>query len=101
MSLSPFFKSPLTDFSGAVVSHQWGGRCANLELKALDCLEAYGLDRGVKVCESLILDFQECSLRTKENQRYLAMRAERERQYKSGERSKEDRYAPSPQPDSY
>ena len=72
-----------------------------MELKALDCLEAYGLTRGVTKCEDLITDFQECSLRVKEVSRYVAMRSERERQYHAGERTKENRYAPPPKPDSY
>lgn len=101
MSLSPFFKSPLTDFTGTVISHQYGSRCGPYELKALDCLEAYGLDKGYKVCLDLVTDFQECAIRTKEYGRYLAMRNERERQYRAGERSKEDRYAEPPKADSY
>ncbi|XP_044265015.1 uncharacterized protein LOC123011577 [Tribolium madens] len=101
MSLSPAFKSPFTDLTGALLSHQWGGRCADMELRALDCLEAYGLDKGIKKCETLITDFQECALRTKELARYSAMKAERERQYKAGERTKEDRYAEPPRVDGY
>ncbi|KAH0817791.1 NADH dehydrogenase [ubiquinone] iron-sulfur protein 5 [Tenebrio molitor] len=101
MSLSPIWKSPFTDFTGAIVSHQWGGRCADMEMRALDCLEAYGLDRGVKKCETLITDFQECALRKKEMGRIVAMHHERRRQYNAGERSKEDRYAPPPKPESF
>lgn len=101
MSLSPAFKSPFTDLTGAILSHQWGGRCNEFELRALDCLEAYGLDLGVKKCEALITDFQECSLRVKETARYMAMRSERERQYRAGERTKENRYAETPRPDGY
>ncbi|KAJ8961013.1 hypothetical protein NQ317_000302 [Molorchus minor] len=51
MSLSPWLKSPFTDLTGSVVTHQWFGACADMELKALDCIEAYGLDRGLKVCD--------------------------------------------------
>lgn len=101
MVLSPWLKSPFTDLSGALTSHQWGSECANLEMKALDCLEAYGLNKGHEKCTDLIDDFKECSLRFKQNQRILAMREERNRQYTSGERSKENRYAEGPAPDSY
>lgn len=100
MSLSPFFKSPFTDMTGAVVSHQWDGPCAALEMKTLDCLEAYGLDRGVNICQDLVKDFQECSTRHIETLRVMAMMKERDRQYAAGERSKEERYAAPPVTDS-
>ncbi|KAJ8964679.1 hypothetical protein NQ314_004711 [Rhamnusium bicolor] len=101
MSLSPWLKSPFTDLTGAVVSHQWYGECADFELRALDCLEAYGLDRGLKKCDLLIQDFQECSRKTKQFQRLTAMRLERHRQHFAGERSKENKWAKSPADDSY
>nr|CAH7738716.1 unnamed protein product [Callosobruchus chinensis] len=33
----PVLKSPLTDLTQALVSHQWYGECADMEMKALDC----------------------------------------------------------------
>ncbi|KAJ8962784.1 hypothetical protein NQ318_001183 [Aromia moschata] len=101
MSLSPWLKSPFTDLTGAVISHQWFGECAGIEMKALDCMEAYGIDRGIKECHLLLEDFKECSLKTKQFQRMDAMRFERHRQYFKGERSKEDHYAKSPTADSF
>lgn len=101
MSLSPWLRSPLTDLTGAIVSHQWYSPCADMELKVLDCLEAYGLDRGIQKCDVLIEDFNECALKTKQFKRIVAMRIERQRQYLKSERSKEDHYAKGPAPDSY
>ncbi|KAJ8925265.1 hypothetical protein NQ315_009093 [Exocentrus adspersus] len=101
MSLSPWLKSPFTDLTGAIVSHQWYDECADIELKALDCLEAYGLDRGIKKCDTLMKDFTECSLKIKQFKRMFALRFERQRQYLMGERSKEDHYAKAPEYDSY
>lgn len=101
MSLSPWLKSPFTDLTGALVSHQWYGHCADMEMKALDCLEAYGLDKGLKKCDLLIKDFTECTLKIKQFKRANAMRWERNRQYWAGERSKEDLWAKSPTNDSY
>ncbi|KAB0803520.1 hypothetical protein PPYR_02663 [Photinus pyralis] len=95
MSLSPFLRSPFTDLTGAMVSHQWYGQCADMELKVMDCLEAYGVDKGRKKCDTLIQDFQECASRKIRNQRIIEMRQERHRQYKAGERSKEDLYVPT------
>ncbi|CAH1962061.1 unnamed protein product [Acanthoscelides obtectus] len=99
--ISPWLKSPLTDLTQAMVSHQWYGACADMEMKALDCLEAYGLDRGLTRCETLIKDFQECAQKNKQYKRITAMRLERHRQVFAGERSKAERYAPGPPHDSY
>ncbi|CAG9862916.1 unnamed protein product [Phyllotreta striolata] len=101
MSVSPWLKSPFTDLTGALVSHQWYGKCADLELKVMDCLEAHGLNKGVQVCKDIMDDFKECAYRAKQQKRYTAMVKERERQYAAGERTKEDRYAPGPPTDSY
>ncbi|XP_066143968.1 uncharacterized protein ND-15 [Euwallacea fornicatus] len=97
--LTPYLKSPFTDFTGAVISSQWGDQpCRDMEMKALDCLEAYGIDRGItlKKCETLINDFRECSMKIKQKSRVQAMNAERMRQYKAGERTKENMYSKNP-----
>lgn len=60
MSLGPFFKSPLTDLTGCVINHQMYDKCADMEMNVMDCLEAYGIERGMKKCKILIDDFQEC-----------------------------------------
>lgn len=97
--LSPYLKSPLTDMTGVVTSHQWGNsQCKELEMKTLDCLEAYGLDRGIKKCDELIKDFGECSTKRKQIERINIMRMERHRQHFAGERSKEDKYSKNPPP---
>ncbi|KAG5879118.1 hypothetical protein JTB14_031665 [Gonioctena quinquepunctata] len=101
MSLSPWLKSPFTDLTGSLISHQWYGECADMEMRALDCLEAYGLDRGLQKCDLLVQDFKECSLKTKQFKRIVAMRNERHRQHLSGERSKEEKWAKPPTYDSY
>lgn len=83
------------------MNHQWHGPCREMELKMMDCLEAYGLDRGAQKCDAIIKDFQECAGRDKQSRRTLVMRLERNRQYYAGERKKEDLYAPAPTPDSF
>lgn len=97
----PWLKCFLTDFTGDHFSSQYFGRCAKLESKFLDCMEAYGLYKGLKKCDDLMMDFKECVQRQKQFARIDAMRNERMRQYRSGERSKENLYAPTPQDDSY
>lgn len=102
MSLySPPLKTPLTDLTGCLISHQWEGRCKDFEMRAVDCLEAYGLLRGQEKCKDLLDDFKECATRKIRDARLGAMRMERRRQYWMGERSKEERYAIPPKPDSY
>ncbi|KAL1501990.1 hypothetical protein ABEB36_007206 [Hypothenemus hampei] len=95
--LTPYFKSPFTDFFNDVISAQWGGGpCADLELKALDCLEAYGFSKGLQQCQQQLKDFEECIMKIKQFKRLDAMEKERQRQYKSGERSKEEIYSKNP-----
>lgn len=101
MSLTPFMKSCFTDLTGATTSHQWISKCGELEMKTLDCFDAYGVDRGLKKCEDLIDDFRECALRVNQMKRINAMDWERRRQYWAGERSKENLYAKAPPTDSY
>ncbi|ENN79485.1 hypothetical protein YQE_04129, partial [Dendroctonus ponderosae] len=101
--LTPFFKSPLTDLTGSVISSQWGdGPCRDMEMKALDCLDAYGIRRGEVKCAELIKNFDECSVKIKQMNRTTAMRLERHRQHFAGERSKEDKYSKNPpSPETY
>lgn len=93
---SPPVRTPFTDLTGAIISHQWHGSCADMEMKVIDCLDAYGLTRGKVKCKDLMDDFKECYMRTKQRSRVEAMKDERERQYKAGERSDEDHYLPAP-----
>lgn len=60
MSMSPFFRTPLTDLTACVVNHQQYDKCGEHEMRKLECLEAYGMDLGLKKCKLLIEDFQEC-----------------------------------------
>lgn len=99
--LSPFFKSPITDITGVLISHQWFGKCQELEEKALDCMEAYGLIRGERECKPLLNDLKECTLQKKQFARFSAMVEERDRQIKAGEKTKEQLLTKSPTPDSY
>lgn len=96
----PWLKSPFTDF-GDLFSEQYFGRCADLELKAIDCMEAYGVNRGLKKCDDLLKDLRECVHKDKQYERITAMRNERQRQWREGERSNKDQYAPGPKDDSY
>ncbi|CAF4914760.1 unnamed protein product [Pieris macdunnoughi] len=100
MSISPFLRSPFTDITGGLVSHQMLGKCQKEEMRYMDCLEAYGLERGRKKCAYLIEDFQECQTNTKQFKRFMAMRKERERQIAEGTLTGDKKYV-TPRIDSY
>lgn len=69
-TISPFFRSPITDLTGGLISHQLFGRCAKQEMDMADCLEAYGLDRGFRKCRDIIGDFIECHTLSKQFRRF-------------------------------
>lgn len=71
MSISPYLRSPFSDVTGGLISHQMLGRCQKEEMRYMDCLEAYGLERGKKKCEFLFDDYHECQTLTKQFKRFL------------------------------
>lgn len=64
--LSPYFRSPFTDVFGSMINHQQYGRCGRFELNMMECMEAYGLEKGRVKCAKLIDDFNECQSLTKQ-----------------------------------
>lgn len=69
--LSPYFRSPLTDVFGSLINHQQYGKCAKFELQMMECMEAYGYDKGKVKCSDLIEDFNECQTMTKQFLRHM------------------------------
>lgn len=58
--------------TGGLVMHSNGeGRCAAFEMKMMNCLEAYGEERGAEKCDLIIQDFQECVGMKKQNDRLI------------------------------
>ncbi|XP_045502228.1 NADH dehydrogenase [ubiquinone] iron-sulfur protein 5-like [Colias croceus] len=100
MSISPFLRSPFTDLTGGMFSHQLLGTCQKEEMRYMDCLEAYGLDRGRNKCAYLFADFHECQTKTKQFKRFAAMRKERERQIAEGKLTGDKQYV-TPRIDSF
>lgn len=121
MDVTPFLRIPLTDFTSSLMNMQMYERCGNFEMNYIDCLEAYGGERGKTKCKDLLEDLRECCTREKQFLRikvipsniriinrfsllmliFQAMRDERKRQYEAGERKKEELYAESPKHDAY
>ncbi|GBP27266.1 NADH dehydrogenase iron-sulfur protein 5 [Eumeta japonica] len=100
MTLSPFFRSPFTDITAGMTSHQMLDRCQKEEMKAMDCMEAYGVERGKVKCRDLLDDFHECHTHTKQFKRFCAMRDEREKQIREGTLTGDKKYV-SPKVDSF
>ncbi|XP_076317341.1 NADH dehydrogenase (ubiquinone) 15 kDa subunit isoform X2 [Tachypleus tridentatus] len=96
-----FIRTPFTDFFGCLGASQGNLRCRDFELNMMNCLEAYGLRNGSEMCKNEIDDYKECRSQKKQIKRVEAMQKERQRQYKSGERSKSNLYAEPPKLDSY
>lgn len=69
--LSPVIRTPVTDLFGSVINHQQYGRCTRFEMNMMECLEAYGLDKGKVKCVDLIDDFNECHYSTKQYLRHM------------------------------
>lgn len=63
--LTPFFRSPFTDFTGGLINAQHYDKCGEFELDMMECVEAYGQDRGKLKCRDLIDDFHECMSKAK------------------------------------
>ena len=97
----PFFRSPFMDLTGSLINHQTYGRCEDFEMSVMNCLEAYGAERGAKKCKDLIDDFHECSSLKKQMMHAEAMKEARQRQYKAGERTKANYYAEAPKVDAF
>ncbi|XP_011502399.1 PREDICTED: uncharacterized protein LOC105365839 [Ceratosolen solmsi marchali] len=73
--------------------------CVNFELRMIDCLEAYGMYKGMKECEDFITDINECLWSLKSRKSVFKVREELISQYKKGERK--DCFAKSPLFDIY
>uniref|UniRef100_A0A2A4JPM8 Uncharacterized protein n=1 Tax=Heliothis virescens TaxID=7102 RepID=A0A2A4JPM8_HELVI len=76
------------------------GRCQQQEMALMDCLEAYGLGRGVKKCAYLVDDYRECQTSMKQFKRFYEMRRERDRQIALGKLTGDKMYC-TPVIDSY
>ncbi|KAI5642953.1 NADH:ubiquinone oxidoreductase, NDUFS5-15kDa domain-containing protein [Phthorimaea operculella] len=76
------------------------GRCQKEEIRYMDCLEAYGLERGKVKCKNLFADYHECQTLTLQYKRFMAMRRERDRQIAEGKLKGDEKYV-TPRIDSY
>ena len=70
MSVSPFLRTPFTDLTGSLINHQQYDKCGEMEMNMMECMEAYGMDKGIRKCSDLIDDFKECSSMRKQLLRF-------------------------------
>ncbi|OTF70881.1 NADH:ubiquinone oxidoreductase-like protein [Euroglyphus maynei] len=60
--------------------------CGDMEQDTLECLEAYGVRRGHKLCKDFLDDYTECMLQFMQKERNYLMKRERLKQVMRGER---------------
>lgn len=84
----PLLKGPPTDLFHHVRGLQSMKECSQYELKYMECMEAYGYQRGKEKCRLILEDMYECAFKLKRLQRVYLMQGERLRQFKNGEREK-------------
>lgn len=61
----PFIKTPFTDIGAHMCTHQSYGKCNDFEMRAVECIEAYGHNKMESKCGKYLADLDECRQRTK------------------------------------
>ncbi|XP_076061057.1 NADH dehydrogenase (ubiquinone) 15 kDa subunit isoform X2 [Oratosquilla oratoria] len=64
--IPPFLRTPLTDMTGQILTHQTNGICRDFEMRAMECLEGYGIKDGRSKCLDYMDDLRECMFRKKQ-----------------------------------
>jgi hypothetical protein len=57
--------NPLTDLFSVLTTSTFD-RCGGMEIKALECLEYYGVKKGMEICSDTYDDFFECTRAAKQ-----------------------------------
>ncbi|XP_050521992.1 NADH dehydrogenase [ubiquinone] iron-sulfur protein 5 [Daktulosphaira vitifoliae] len=86
---TPFIRNPITDLTGPIMTAQLGQRCAEFEMRMMNCFEAYGNPLGYQKCQDYYEDFKECCTREKQMTRIYAIQKERSLQAKIQGKGKE------------
>ncbi|XP_014209250.1 uncharacterized protein LOC106639927 [Copidosoma floridanum] len=84
LNIQPIIKCGSNTFSPSIDAQLT--HCADFEMRLSDCLDVYGIEKGMKKCEDLLSDLRECLLNPKQRQRVKLMREQHILQYKKGER---------------
>jgi len=62
--ITPYLHNYMTDVSG-LMNNGAGHKCEKFELKAMECMEYYGVGQGMEACKDWYDDLMECRLMTK------------------------------------
>ncbi|KAK6624833.1 hypothetical protein RUM44_011697 [Polyplax serrata] len=96
-------KTPLTDLQFAMLPLYFMKErvplCAKLQMKYVDCVEAYGMKQSLNKCGDLYFDLIECSQSSYQSKRVAAIRARRKELYNAGKLDK--LYEENPPIDAY
>ncbi|CAG0891328.1 unnamed protein product [Darwinula stevensoni] len=98
-SVPPPIRTPFTDVTGYLWTAQRGHKCADFEIRYMECMEAYGYYQGRGKCKDYRDDLGECIMRWKQMFRTDAIRAWRKKKYQEGKLK--EKYAEPPPLDSY
>jgi len=99
----PLLNLPIADMLAQPLTRQFQ-KCADLELKCLECLEYYGAHRGTVLCQDYYDDWKECSAGNLSELRVRAMQLQHHKkywEYVRGEREYDTVYAPMPSPQGF
>lgn len=75
--------------------------CADLELNAAECLEAFGVNKGYDKCVKYMEDLNECKLSSISNARVIIMNLERAKKVATGQIPLKEAFAKPYSYDSY
>lgn len=75
--------------------------CSEIEMNTVECLEAYGVTKGMTKCAQYMEDLRECRYSRYRQLRYTAMKLERQKQILKGERKPSEMFMPSYSYDAY
>ena len=69
----PLFRSPFTNLGGHLFTQQSSKRCNDFEMRAVECLEAYGRQRSQVACRDYFDDYKECVFADKRVSRHYPL----------------------------
>ena len=61
--MAPFIRNTLTDVFGQMQTSA-NTECGPFEIRALECIEYFGAQRGRKLCQDYFDDTEECRMKT-------------------------------------
>merc|ERR1711976_614813 len=102
--IRPYFNNILTDITSTAMTSQYDRTCGPMEIKAMECIDYYGTQKGLELCKDYYDDFMECTFNIKQSLRVQAMlgvRARRWHEWIRGHRDYSTVYEKLPKPHAF